>query len=77
MGPRASLAPMKAFAAISLAMVALAVYLAGCAWLNKPAPPACQGDPALKSCSCMDARTPGCPPPLNDDAKRPTDGGSH
>jgi hypothetical protein len=53
----------------------LAAFLFGaCAWLNKRAPPACQGDPALKPCTCMDARTPGCLPPLNDDATR-GDGG--
>jgi hypothetical protein len=51
-------------------MALSAAVVGGCAWLNKPAPPACQGDPSLKPCTCMDARTPGCPSPPNDDAKK-------
>lgn len=60
---------------VALKLVALlALVLGSCSWLNKPAPPECQGDPALKPCPCMDPRTPDCPPPPSD-AKKP-DGGT-
>ncbi len=60
----------------------LALSAVGCAWLNKPAPAACQGDPTLMPCPCMNPLTPNCPAPPNDDppswsqdAKKP-DGGA-
>jgi hypothetical protein len=57
------------------ALLALAAAMGSCSWLNKPAPPACQGDPALMPCPCMNPATPDCPSPPNDDVKKP-DGGS-
>lgn len=64
------------------ALLALAIAIASCSILDKPAPPVCQGDPVLKPCSCMDPRTPTCPKPPSD-AKKPkrkaptqVDGGS-
>lgn len=58
-----------------LGLLVLATLLHACSWLNKPAPPACQGDPVLMPCSCMNPATSDCPPIPNDDVKRP-DGGT-
>lgn len=56
-----------------LAVVLFAAAVGGCSWLDKPAPPACQGDPLKIPCSCMNPRSIQCPPVLHD-AKRPDAG---
>jgi hypothetical protein len=69
---------VKTLLGIFVAMGALAWFLtfgaAGCA--HWPAPdPACQGDPALMPCTCMNPRSPQCPPVPSDATKKP-DGGT-
>jgi hypothetical protein len=62
---------VKTILCICVAMGALAYFLTlgvGCAHFGPD--PACQGDPALKPCTCMDPRTPGCPPVPSDATKK-------
>lgn len=47
---------------LSRVLVVLSLLLGGCSWLDKPAPPACQGDPLKIPCSCMNPRSVQCPP---------------